>query len=252
MSPEEALRDYPARAWHGGARALLCLPCADLFGHLLPGGLEALAPYEGASAPCDLHLDPSRMPCTVEEASEIPSPDDAERAAEYGDAPRRDVAEARPSGYAGGMSDAPESKPAPKPPRFRITFVPAANQEAEISIEASEEGVTAAEIAFYASKVVTKLVASGGQRIPTTAELERDRAEREFVAAHPATRLWVRDGKQLWLGGSAPTPPGWTDAGPVPDGVKRACDWERDPDGFAARVSPPLPGAKQAAETPEA
>ena len=75
LDPATALRDYPVRAFHAGARLYLCLPCTDLFGHLLPGGNAALEECTETRG-CDIHIDPSRAPCSFEQAVNIPNPDD--------------------------------------------------------------------------------------------------------------------------------------------------------------------------------
>jgi hypothetical protein len=138
--------------------------------------------------------------------------------------------------------------------RWKVTITPE-NGEARISVTAYEGNVTAGEIAHYLAKGVVLLSdpAEAPKLIPTEAEVQEHVRQQGLLRDHPAERLFVKDGKQLWLGEEALTLDirteasecttimplqerlllaGWTDAGPVPEGVVRVCDYAKDPESF--------------------
>ena len=254
MDALEALRDYPARAWHAGARLYLCLPCCDLFGHLLEGGNEALVPLEAGAPdpPCDIHLDPTRAPCSFDQAVGIPNPDgDAEGAlwnAPVGEEPgARPVAVLEPRGSEDTVSKKQgDAKPTAIPiqPRWELIIQPAPNSEALVTIRVHAEDVTLGEVAHAWSKIGPHLTrGSSHQHLPTEAEVRAQAAAQDRAKRHPATRLWVQNGRHVWVGESAKaagvwrdlSAAGWMDAGPVPDGVQKACEFALDEVAFRAK-----------------
>ena len=115
-------------------------------------------------------------------------------------------------------------------------------KEALFGMNVHAPDVQAWELVYALSRVLTHFAATPGARLQTVEEREAMQAEAAGIAAHPATRLLVKSGKQLWLGEGAPVErlveAGWVDAGPVPEVVRRACDWATDPGGFEARHFP--------------
>lgn len=138
-------------------------------------------------------------------------------------------------------------------PRWELKIRPIANGEGHMQIEVNAGDVLCAEIAFVLSKVTTKFIQTYGQRIPTQDEVVAQQAADALLAEHPAIRLFVRNGKKLWLGkagliemADAIIGSNWIDAGEVPEGVKKGCDFARDPEGVKALlgVVPPAPDLK--------
>lgn len=154
-------------------------------------------------------------------------------------------------------------------PRWEIRITPADGApfgNANINLFAHVDDVTLGEVAYSVLKVAGHLgdPREAQVRIPTTAEVQ-DRAFRaEILQKYPATRLFIRNGEQVWLseeGLSAgvdtepPTDPGdgendeyvvplreeldrhnWTDAGSAPAEVKRPCDFFLDEGALLAKI----------------
>ncbi len=142
---------------------------------------------------------------------------------------------------------------AEKLPRWSVDIVPVENGEAVMNMKIHAEDVLAAEVAFYLSKLVTKLVQIYGQRLPTETEQAARQREHALQKEHPATKLYVREGTQTWIGDAAPEgglkAAGWMFAGPVPEGVRRTCEWARDPQAFEERFPAPKLAVVEGGET---
>lgn len=130
-------------------------------------------------------------------------------------------------------------------PRWRVTIVPAANGEALLEAEVYADGVTWGELTHIISKVLPHTSKNPTGRLPTKTELEAQRSaeletqrETEWAKEHPATRLLVKDGEELWLGADSPADTlialGWTGIA-APKGVARGCEYARDPEAFRTK-----------------
>lgn len=142
-------------------------------------------------------------------------------------------------------------------PRWEIIITPA-GEESTVTIRAYAEDVLVGELVQHVAKALVLLSQPAGlaRRVLTVSEVSEMAARQKLLQEHPAERLFVKDGRQLWLseealetyldrvdGGYKPTAPGepvegalttlgsalgasgWTDAGRVPEGVSRACDY---------------------------
>lgn len=63
------VRDYPAKGLHPGTNALLCAACMDIYATLLEGPIVPLPPGM-PPVPCTFHLDESRAPMPIAEATQ--------------------------------------------------------------------------------------------------------------------------------------------------------------------------------------
>lgn len=149
-------------------------------------------------------------------------------------------------------------------PRFKITIHPEGGQ-VSLSISAHASDVIVAEMVHYVAMALELLSRpeNAGKRWPTVEEVKAAAEEQRLLEAYPAERLYVKSGQQLWLSnaaleaGEGPVrgspgqnegleegdlrplrellaDAGWTNAGPVPAGVKRVCDYAADPEGVLA------------------
>lgn len=142
--------------------------------------------------------------------------------------------------------------------RWKLEITPV-GEECRVVITAYAGDVSAAEVAHFVAKAVV-LFSSPSEvrkRIPTEQEVMAQRERQLLLQAHPAVRLFVRDGRQVWLGEEALRAvtrteesecttiatlserllsAGWTDAGPAPEGVTRVCDYASDPAGLLASL----------------
>jgi hypothetical protein len=125
-------------------------------------------------------------------------------------------------------------------PRFVAHITPEG-----LSLEVHADDVNAAEVIHHLVAVLARLTASPGQVFPTVTALKAQRQNAAHAKEHPATKLLVKEGRQLWLGdGASAVLPrlallGWIDAGAVPPGVQRGCEWALDQAAFEAAELPP-------------
>jgi hypothetical protein len=131
------------------------------------------------------------------------------------------------------------------PPRYQATLTPRVDGEVDIALAVHAPDVTHAELVHGLLKVALLLAAQPGNRFPTVEEQTERERRAQVLREHPATRLYVREGAQLWLGdvgreacGFFLVGVGWLDAGPVPAGITRPCDWALEPEAFSERHFP--------------
>lgn len=132
-------------------------------------------------------------------------------------------------------------------PRWEIIITPA-GEESTVTIRAYAEDVLVGELVQHVAKALVLLSQPAGlaRRVLTVSEVSEMAARQKLLQEHPAERLFVKDGRQLWLSEEALETvirtevsecttvatlaerlgaSGWTDAGRVPEGVSRACDY---------------------------
>lgn len=146
------------------------------------------------------------------------------------------------------------SPPNSETPRWTIGHISRdANGGARIGIVASVPGVSFLEVAwFVAREVVGGLIQRGanGETVPTRQQVEETQQRALLLEQSPAVRIFARGAQTVWVGdvalgaiGDALRHFGWTDVGPVPADVRKACQRAQDEAGFDAAYLIPLPAA---------
>lgn len=157
-------------------------------------------------------------------------------------------------------------------PRWEVRITPTGDTpfgEARMEVTAYASDVCLGEVFVGVFKVAGLLSdpREARVRIPTVGEVQERARVAQVLQEHPAIKLFIRNGEQVWLsegglteyldetpGGFKPVQPGepvegtlttvakllaacgWTDAGPAPAEVKRPCDYFLNEEALLAKI----------------